>query len=261
VIGLGTAIVFNVGQDETKRAELREVVAALLNGGGALIDTASSYGSSEQVVGAIATGTALRDRIFVATKLEARGGQEARDELTRSLSHLQTTQLDLLMLHNVRESDPGLDFFREVKSEGLTRYFGATTTSQRDYKAMETLIRREKPDFVEVDCSIANREAEARIIPAAADAGAAVLVALPFGRSSLFGAVRGKPLPPVAEEIGAVSWGQVFLKYLLGNPAITAIIPGTNKAEHMADNLGAGHGIVPDAKQRQALINYFEQLR
>jgi aryl-alcohol dehydrogenase-like predicted oxidoreductase len=261
VIGLGTAIVFNVGPDEAKRAALGDVVQTLLNGGGSLIDTATSYGTSEEVVGAIATGTSLRDRIFVATKLEARDEQAGRVEFAQSLARLRVKTVDLLMLHNVRENDPGLDFFRALKSEGLTRFFGATTTFRRDYEAVEALIRREKPDFIEVDCSIANREAEARIIPAAADVGTAVLIALPFGRSSLFSRVKGKPLPPVAEEIGAVTWGQVFLQYLLGNAAITAVIPGTNKAEHMADNLGAGHGSMPDPKQRQALVTYFEQLR
>ncbi len=122
------------------------------------------------------------------------------------------------------------------------------------------IIRRDKPDFVEVDCSIANRETEKRLIPAAAEVGAAVLIALPFGRSSLFAKVKGKPLPPVAAEIGAATWGQVFLKYLLGNPAVTCVIPGTDKASHMADNLAAGRGPMPDAKQRAELVRYFEGL-
>ncbi len=260
VIGIGTSQVFDVGGDAAKRRELAAVVAALIEGGGSIIDTASSYNTSEEVVGAVATGTPLRSKIFIATKLEERGGKAAEAEFKTSLKRLQVKSVDLLQLHNVTDGDPGLAFFRHLKAEGLVRYVGATTTDNADYGAMEALIRRDKPDFIEIDCSIANRAAEARIIPAAAEVGAAVLIALPFGRSSLFAKVRGKPLPDVAKEIGAATWGQVFLKYLLGNPAITALIPGTAKADHLLDNLAAGRGAVPDARQRQALVTYFEGL-
>ena len=140
------------------------------------------------------------------------------------------------------------------------RFVGATTTDKDDYAAMEKLIRADKPDFIEIDCSIANRGAEERIIPMAADVGAAVLIALPFGRTSLFGKVKGKPLPPVAADIGAATWAQLFLKYLLGNPAITAVIPGTASLDHMADNLAAGRGPMPNARQRAELVRCFEAL-
>lgn len=260
VVGVGTSQVFDVGGDAAKRGELARVVQALVDGGGSVIDTASSYATSEEVVGAIATGTPLRDKIFIATKLEERGGKAAEAEFRTSLKRLQVKRIDLLQLHNVTAGDPGLAFFRHLKAEGLVRYIGATTTDSGDYAAMEALIRRDKPDFIEIDCSIASRGAEARLIPAAAEVGAAVLIALPFGRSSLFRKVKGKPLPDVAAEIGAATWGQVFLKYLLGHPAITAVIPGTSNLEHMADNLAAGHGLMPDLKQRQALVTYFEGL-
>ena len=261
VVGVGTAKVFNVGDDAAKRKILSEVVATLVDGGGSLIDTASSYGTSEEVVGALAaTGTPLRSKIFIATKLEARQGKKAADEFAQSLARLKVDKVDLVQLHNIADGDPGLGFFRDLKAAGKTRYIGATTTYKDGYGAMEKLIRAEKPDFIEIDCSIANRDAQDRIIPAAADVGAAVLIAVPFGKSSLFAKVKGKPLPPVAQEIGAESWGQVFLKYLLGNPAITAVIPGTDSPTHMADNLAAGHGPMPDAKQRAALVSYFEGL-
>ncbi len=260
VVGVGTAKVFNVGNDAADRVVLTRVIQTLVDGGGSLVDTASSYGTSEEVVGAIATGTPLRDKLFIATKLEARGGPEARAEFETSLKRLRVKSVDLLQLHNVKPGDAGLGFFRDLQREGLTRYVGATTTYRDDYDAMEALIAKDKPDFIEIDCSIANRDAEARIIPAAAAVGAAVLIALPFGRASLFAKVKGKPLPPVAAEIGATTWGQVFLKYLLGNPAITAVIPGTADPAHMADNLAAGRGPMPDAKQRAALVSYFERL-
>lgn len=260
VVGVGSAGVFNVGEDAAKRKIVAEVIRTLVDGGGSIVDTASSYGTSEEVIGAVATGTPLRDKLFIATKLEARQGPAARDEFATSLERLRVKSVDLLQLHNVKDGDVGLGFFRDLQREGLTRYVGATTTYKSGYGAMEALIARDKPDFIEIDCSIDNRDAQERIIPAAADVGAAVLIALPFGRASLFKRVKGKPLPPVAAEIGAATWGQVFLKYLLGNPAITAVIPGTADPAHMADNLAAGRGPMPDAKQRAALVSYFESL-
>ena len=258
VVGVGTSKVFEVGDDAAKRQGLAQVLRTLVAGGGSVVDTASSYGSAEEVVGAISGG--LRGKLFLATKLEARRGAAAEAEFARSLKRLRVERVDLLQAHNIRDGDAGLSFFFDLKRRGLTRYVGCTTTFADDYAAMETVIRRDKPDFVEVDCSIADRETEKRLIPAAAEVGAAVLIALPFGRSSLFAKVKGKPLPPFAREIGAATWGQVFLKYLLGNPMITCVIPGTDKASHMEDNLAAGLGPVPDAMQRAALVRYFEGL-
>ncbi len=260
VIGVGTSRVFAVGDDESKRKVLRQVLDTLVAAGGNVVDTASSYGTAEEVVGAIGSGTPLRSKLFIASKLEARGGKDAEAEFATSLKRLKIDRMDLLQLHNVEDGDSGLGFYRDLKAAGKVRYIGATTTFKDGYGAMEKLIKQDKPDFIEIDCSIANRDAQDRIIPAAADVGAAVLIALPFGRTKLFPKVKGKPLPPVAKEIGAETWGQVFLKYLLGNPAITAVIPGTGDPKHMADNLAAGRGPVPDAKQRQALVDYFEGL-
>ncbi len=258
VVGVGTSKVFEVGDDAGGRAALRGVLDALVAGGGSVVDTASSYGTAEEVIGAISGE--IRRKLFLATKLEARRGAEAEAEFARSLKRLRVDKVDLLQAHNIEDGDVGLPFFFELKKRGRTRYVGCTTTFSDQYAAMEAIIRRDKPDFVEVDCSIANREVETRLIPAAADVGAAVLIALPFGRSLLFAKVKGKPLPPVAAEIGAATWGQVFLKYLLGNPMITCVIPGTDKAGHLADNLAAGRGPVPDAKQRVELVRYFEGL-
>ena len=260
VVGVGTSQVFDVGADAARQRVLADVVKVLVEGGGSLIDTASSYGSSEAVVGTLVAQASDRAKVFLATKLEERGGPAARAEFMASLKNLRVNQVDLIQMHNVDEDAKTLDFFFGLKKEGLTRYVGTTTTDGDDYEAMEAMIKRDKPDFIEIDCSIANREAEERIIPAAADVGAAVLIALPFGRAKLFAKVKGKPLPPVAAEIGATTWGQVFLKYLLGNPAITAVIPATANPVHMAENLGAGRGPMPDVKQRQALVTSFERL-
>ncbi len=260
VVGVGTSQAFDAGTDEARQRVLAAVLKVMVDGGGSLIDTASSYDSSEEVVGTLVAGAGIRQQVFLATKLEERDGPAARAEFMTSLKRLRVSQVDLLQMHNVDEDAKGLDFFFGLKKEGLTRYVGTTTTDGDDYDAMEAMIKRDKPDFIEIDCSIANREAEERIIPAAAAVGAAVLIALPLGRAKLFAKVKGKPLPPTAAEIGATTWGQVFLKYLLGNPAITAVIPATSNPAHMADNLAAGHGPMPDAKQRQALVASFERL-
>jgi aryl-alcohol dehydrogenase-like predicted oxidoreductase len=157
-------------------------------------------------------------------------------------------------LHNVSRSSQSLAQLRDWKAAGRCRYIGITSTDPRDYGAMEAIIRREKPDFVQVDYSMDNRDAGKRIIPAAAEAGAAVLTALPLGHTSLFRAVKGKTLPDWAKDVDAETWAQFFLKFLLGNPHVTAVIPGTGNAEHMKDNLGAGRGRMPDEQQRQKMI-------
>jgi aryl-alcohol dehydrogenase-like predicted oxidoreductase len=249
VIGLGTAVSFP-SADEVQRAKLKGVVDALVDGGGKLIDTASVYGNAESVIGDILRASNNRDKIFLATKIEVRGAKAGADEFQRSLQRLGIDKVDLLQLHNVSRHDQSLAQLRDWKAAGKCRYVGVTGTYPQDYGAMEAIIRREKPDFVQVDYSMDNRAAEKRVIPAAAEAGAAVLTALPLGRTSLFRAVKGKTVPDWAQEFGAATWGQFFLKFLLGNPQVTAVIPGTGNPEHMADNLGAGRGRLPDAKQR-----------
>ncbi|HUJ88043.1 MAG TPA: aldo/keto reductase [Burkholderiales bacterium] len=255
-VGLGTARVFDVGDDAAKRAALAQVVRNLVAGGGALIDTASSYGSSEGVVGDLVAQAGLRKQVFIATKLEAPDAEELRGSLER----LRTARVDLLFLHNVRDPQQSLAQFRDWKAAGLCRYSGITSTFHRDYGAVEAVLAREKPDFLEIDYSLDDREAEKRLLPLAAETKVAVLTALPFGRGRLFRAVRGKALPQWAQEFDAASWAQFFLKFLLGNSAVTAVIPGTADAAHMNDNLGAMRGRLPDAAQRKRMIEYLQTL-
>jgi aryl-alcohol dehydrogenase-like predicted oxidoreductase len=252
VVGLGTAVSFP-SADEAQRAGLKAVVDTLVAGGGKLIDTASTYGNAESVIGNILVQSAVRERIFLATKIEVRPAKAGEEEFKRSLQRLRVDKVDLLQLHNVSQTNQSLAQFRDWKAAGLCRYIGITSTSDSDYAAMVAIIRREKPDFVQVDYSMDNRDAEKRVIPAAAEAGAAVLTALPFGRTSLFRAVKGKTLPDWAKDIDAATWGQFFLKFLLGNPQVTAVIPGTGNTEHMKDNLGAATGRLPDAQQREKM--------
>jgi aryl-alcohol dehydrogenase-like predicted oxidoreductase len=255
VVGLGTAVNFS-SADESRQPALKQVIDALIAGGGKLIDTASTYGHAETIIGNIVQPA--RERIFLATKIEVRPTTAADAEFQRSLERLRTNSVDLLQLHNVSQSGQSLAQMRDWKAAGRCRYIGVTSTYSQDYDAMEAIIRREKPDFVQVAYSMDNREAENRIIPAAADAGAAVLTALPLGRTSLLRAVKGKPLPEWAKDFDAGSWAQFFLKFLLGNAGITAVIPGTGNAEHMIDNLNAGRGRLPDAQQRQKMLTVLQ---
>ena len=227
-VGLGTAYVFD-HDDETTRSKANAVVQALLNAGGRLIDTASTYGDAESVLGEVTAAHRLREKLFIATKLESPDAQE----LKRSLARLKTTSVDLLQLHNVSRKQQSLERFREWKKQGVCRYVGITSTFRRDYPAVEAVLEREKPDFVQIDYSIDNREAEKTILPLAAKVGAGVLTAVPYGNGRLFGAVHGKELPDWA-RVFANSWGQFFLKYLLGDSRVTAVIPGTSDPRHMA---------------------------
>lgn len=261
VVGLGTAGVFEVGSDPARRRDCTEVIKVLVAGGGKLIDTAPSYGSAESVVGDILSATDLTSRVFLATKLEEYDRNTGIRELRASLQRLRTGRVDLLQLHNVSDPRQDLAMLREWKSQGLCRYFGITTSFGGDFDAVEAVLRREKPDFLQVNYSLGDRSSEQRVIPAAAEVGAAVLTDLPFGRNRLFRAVRGRPLPEWAGDFDATSWAQFFLKYLLGNEAVTAVIPGTNNPEHMTDNLGAGRGRLPDAEQRRRMVSFFEALR
>jgi aryl-alcohol dehydrogenase-like predicted oxidoreductase len=248
-VGLGTAYVFDENNQAT-RSKADAVVQALVRNGGRLIDTASTYGDAE--AGAAA---GLRDKLFIATKLESPDSRE----LKRSLARLKTASVDLLQLHNVTSKQQSLERFREWKKQGVCRYVGITSTTRRDYPAVEAVLEREKPDFVQIDYSLDNRGAEKTILPLAAEVKAGVLTALPYGNGRLFHAVHGKELPDWARGF-ANSWGQFFLKYLLADERVTAVIPGTGDAGHMADNAGAMRGPLPDPDQRRRMVAFVEAL-
>ena len=253
-VGLGTAYVFDVNNEVT-RSKADAVIQALVKNGGRLIDTASTYGDAESVLGEVTAAGGLRDKLFIATKLEA---PDAR-ELKRSLVRLKTASVDLLQLHNVSSKQQSLERFREWKKQGVCRYIGITSTFRRDYPVVEAVLGREKPDVVQIDYSLDNREAEKAILPLAAEIKAGVLTALPYGNGRLFRAVHGKDLPDWARAF-ANSWGQFFLKYLLGDPRVTAVIPGTSNPAHMADNAGAMQGPLPDPDQRRRMVQFVEAL-
>jgi aryl-alcohol dehydrogenase-like predicted oxidoreductase len=261
IVGVGTAIIFDIADATVARRERAEVIRTLVEGGGSLIDTAPSYGTAEAVVGDLVAETGLRSKLFLATKVRVTGRAGTLDEMQASLRKLKVDKVDLMQLHNVRDPNQDLAVLREWKAQGLTRYIGITSSFDRDYPAVEQVLKREKPDFFQIDYSLSDRNADERLIPAAADVGAAVLINLPFGRGKLFDAVRGKTLPDWAADFDATTWAQFFLKFLLGHPAVTAVIPGTDKPNYMLDNLGAGRGRMPDAAQRRRMIEWYESAK
>jgi aryl-alcohol dehydrogenase-like predicted oxidoreductase len=253
-VGLGTANVFD-RDDEATRRSATLVVQSLVEGGGRLVDTASSYADAESVLGGVIAAAGMRDKIFIATKLEALDAAE----LTRSLARLRVESVDLLQLHNVRDSRQSLAQLKAWKSQGVCRYIGITSTSRRDFAAIEAVLERERPDFVQIDYSLDDRAAQERILPLAAELKAGVLTALPFGRSRLFRVVRGRELPDWAKDFAA-TWAQFFLKYLLADERVTAVIPGTSNPAHMADNLGAVRGRLPDQEERKRMVAFIDSL-
>ena len=265
VVGLGTAIVFDIGDDAARRAERRAVIQTMLEGGGRVIDTAPSYGTAEGVVGDLLAAAGTRDKAFLATKVRAAGREVATAEMQGSLQRLRSDKLDLMQIHNPG-SDAGataaqLGLLREWKDKGVFRYIGVTHFQAGANERVIDLMRREKLDFVQVNYSMAERSVEQRLLPAAAETGTAVLINLPFARGRLFSAVRGQPVPQWAAEFDAASWGQFFLKYVLAHEAVTCVIPGTDKPEYMLDNLHAGRGRLPDAAMRRRMTEFLESPR
>jgi aryl-alcohol dehydrogenase-like predicted oxidoreductase len=253
-VGLGTAQIFDSNDERTQHAAA-QVIGTLAEAGGRVVDTASSYGEAETVLGNAITRAALRDKLFIATKLE----EPDAAELKRSLTRLETAKLDLLQLHNVRDPQQSLAQFKAWQAHGLCRYIGITSTFRGDFAAVEAVLGRERPDFVQIGYSLDDREAEKRILPLAAEVKAGVLTALPFGHGRLFRAVRGQAIPDWATGF-AGSWAQFFLKYLLGDERVTAVIPGTSDPAHMADNLGAMRGALPDQEQRKRMAAFIDGL-
>ena len=261
IVGIGTAVILDFENDATKFAERSEVLKTLAAGGGKLIDTAHSYGRAEDRLGELMTDTGLRDKLFIATKYSSGASRDAAAaSLQNSLRRLKTNRIDLMQAWNVGDANFDFGQLREWKKAGICRYVGMTTSFDSQYTAIGKVLAREKPDFFQVNYSLGDRDAEETLLPAARDAGAALLINLPFGRNSMFRKVGNRPLPDFAAEFGATSWAQFFLKFILSHPAVTAVIPGTDKPEYMIDNLKAGRGAMPDAAMRQRIIKYWDAL-
>ncbi len=261
VIGLGTWPVFDVGEDETSRRPLREVVQALVAAGGRMIDTSPMYGRSEGVVGDIVAGLGVREKVFLATKVWISGRERGIEQMQRSAGLMKSPVIDLMQIHNLVDWKTQLATIRDMKAKGRLRYIGITHYTNGALPELARILETEPGiDFVQLGYSLTTREPETRLLPVAAERKVAVIVNQPFERGDLFHAVRGKALPDWAAEFDCTSWAGLFLKYLLGDPAITCLIPATNKPDHMTDNLKAGFGRLPDAKQREQIRRLWDEL-
>jgi aryl-alcohol dehydrogenase-like predicted oxidoreductase len=254
VIGLGTWRTFDVGPSEEERAPRLEVLRRFLAAGGRVIDSSPMYGEAEAVVGDLLARLQPRDPPFLATKVWTRGRIAGEVQMKESQQRLRAERIDLMQVHNLTDWQEHLPAMREGKAAGRFRYLGVTHYSTGAFDEMERVMREEKVDFVQLPYSVLAREAEERLLPAAAETGTAVLVMRPFEEGSLFRMVKGKPLPGWAKEIGATAWSEVFLKWILGHAAVTAVIPATAKPEHVSENVRAGTGPLPDARLRRRIV-------
>lgn len=261
-VGLGTASSFSqAARTPEERAELLEVIRLFTDLGGSFIDTAPTYGTSEVVLGELIREVGNADDIFMATKLSRVEGREAgMDQFNQSAERLAPCNLDLNQIHNLGDWQTQLALLREMKAEGRVRYVGITTSRDSQYADLAQILRDEEFDFVQFDYAIDNRNAEEELLPIAADKGIATLINGPFGRTRLFRRVGDQEVPEWAQEFGATSWAQFFLKWLLGHPAVTVPIPATSDPGHLQDNVGAGLGRVPDQAERKRMADFIDAL-
>jgi diketogulonate reductase-like aldo/keto reductase len=260
VIGLGTWQTFDVDLKPDSGAQLESVLSQFAKLGGRVIDSSPMYGRSEEVIGELSAKLGLRDKFFLATKVWTRGKEAGIESMERSLQRLQTKRIDLMQVHNLVDTATQLATIREWKAQGRIRYVGITHSNNSAHPEVEKVLQNEKLDFVQINYSIMEREAEKRILPLTQDRGVAVLANRPFGGGDLFSRVRTKPLPDWAAEFDCRSWAQFFLKWIVAHAAVTCAIPATNNPKHLEDNVQAGLGRLPDAKMRQRMIEFVSSL-
>jgi len=254
VIGLGTWQAFDVDLTGDNRRQLGDVLSLFVKLGGRVIDTSPMYGRAEDVIGEMTASLGIRDKVFLATKVWTRGKESGIKSMERSMALLRAKRIDLMQVHNLVDVQTQLATLREWKSQGRIRYLGITHYEAGAFAEVEKIMRSEKRDFVQINYSIMEREAEDRLLPLAQERGLAVIVNRPFGGGDLFGQTRSKPLPDWAAEFDCRSWAQFFLKWIVANSAVTCVIPATNKPRHLEDNMMGGIGRLPDAKMRQRMV-------
>ncbi|MFZ3377529.1 MAG: aldo/keto reductase [Chthoniobacterales bacterium] len=254
VIGLGTWKVFDVYLTPENDKQLSDVLSLFVKMRARVIDSSPMYGRSEEVIGALATKLALHEKLFLATKVWTRGKQAGIDSMERSFARLRTKRIDLMQVHNLVDVATQLATMRDWKAQGRFRYIGITHYDSGAFGEVEKILRSEKLDFLHINYSIMEREAEEKILPLAQERGVAVIINRPFGGGDIFARVRAKVLPDWAAEFDCRSWAQFFLKWIVAHPAVTCAIPATDNLRHLQDNMEAGSGRLPTAKQRQQMI-------
>ncbi len=259
-LGLGTYGAFDVGAADTAREPLRQVLRTLVAGGCSLVDSSPMYGRAESVVGDLQAELQLRPRLFLATKVWTSGREAGVRQMQESLRRMRTDTMDLLQIHNLVDWRTHTGTLQQWKEAGRVRYIGITHYHAGAYAEMEKAMRTGSYDFIQLNYSIAEREAEATLLPLAQELALGVIVNRPFAQSGLFARVRGAPLPGWAAELDCTSFAQLFLKYVLAHPAVTCAIPATREPAHLRDNLQAAAGRLPDAAMRRRMAEYFDGL-
>jgi len=268
IVGLGSSATFRTVAQSDDVAALQGVIQTLVDNGGTVLDTAPSYGASEEVSGKIASDVGLTNDIFWATKVNvvSRGSSsgadeaDARAQIERSFNRIGKDPVDLIQVHNLADLPTQMGVIKELKEDGRIRYIGTTSTRTSRYGDLEKAMRDYPIDFIGVDYAVDNRVSAERVLPLAQELGIAVLIYVPFGRSRLFRRVSGMDLPDWAKEFGADSWGKFFIKYAAAHPATTCVTPATSKAKHMLDNIGAAYGELPDAATRKRMEEFVDAL-
>ena len=260
VIGMGTSRTFDTEGDPASLATLQEVLQAFFDGGGTVIDSSPMYGNSESRVGDVLRALPQRPKLFAATKVWTTGRQQGIAQIKESARRMNVERFDLIAVHNLQDWQTHLETLKNWKAEGKVRYIGITTSHGRDHEEFLHVMRTQPLDFVQFSYNIEDRAAERELLPVAAERGIATMINRPYQRGALFTRSRGKELPALAAELDCSSWGQFYLKYILGHPAVTCIIPATASVHHMVDNMRANFGRLPDARQRAEMLRLFEHL-
>jgi diketogulonate reductase-like aldo/keto reductase len=259
LVGLGTWITFNVGNDPVARDARAEVMRAFFAAGGRMIDSSPMYGSSQDVIGYGLKKLGMPERLFSADKVWTYSGR-GPEQIETSRRRWGVPRFDLLQVHNLLSWEAHLPTLFAMKAEGQLRYVGITTSEGRRHRDFEQIMRKERLDFVQVTYNILDREAEQRILPLARDRGMAVIVNRPFREGDLIRKFARHPLPAFAAEIGCTSWAQLLLKFIVSHPAVTCAIPATTRVDHVRENVGVSYGRLPDQAMRQRMIAHAEKL-
>jgi diketogulonate reductase-like aldo/keto reductase len=260
LVGLGTWIQFDVGDDNAERQPLTEVLNLMIQQGGKLIDTSPMYGRAEEVIGDLTATSPIREKLFYATKVWTTGEAAGIHQMDDSLRKMQCKTMDLVQVHNLTDWKTHLRTLQRWKAEGKVRYTGITHYTTSAHAQLEQILKTEAVDFVQCNYSLRVRHAERSLLQAAQDKGVAVIINEPFEKGTLFSLTKGKALPAWAADYDIQSWAQFFLKYILSHPAVTCAIPGTSSPKHVVDNMLAGHGALPDEKGREKMVALIESL-
>jgi len=260
IVGIGTWQTFDVGNNAAQRTELKKVLRTFVELGGEVVDSSPMYGTSEKVVGDLAAELNILDQLFMATKVWTSGEKAGIRQMQDSMQKMRSQPMDLMQVHNLLDFKTHIKTLQKWKAEGKIRYIGITHYVDGRHNEMAALIKKYPLDFIQINYSIQSRNAEERLFPTAQDEGVAVLVNRPYEGGQLFRKIKNTALPTWAKDYDIHSWGQYFLKFILSNPAITCVIPGTSKLKHLRDNMGAGLGRLPDEKGREKMAAFLQNL-